>query len=440
MLMMTNRSCVCFLSILLAAAYAGRVPAQDLAITNARIYTAPHADPISNGSILVRDGHIVAVGSTRTVRIPEDAPRIDADGAVVTAGFWNSHVHTIPLPLREGSSRPVHELEASLAQFFTRWGFTTVFDIGSVPAGNSASLRGRIGSGELKGPALLTADVPFFPQDSTPVYVRELFEALGVDAEVSTDEEARERARHQLHAGADGVKLFIGAIVGGPQGVVLMDADIATAIVDEAHQANAPAFAHPTSLKGIELALESGVDVLSHTAPEAGPWPEALAARLVREDMAITPTLMLFEIEVRKEGAPQAVADQVVAIAQQQLKAFHDAGGQVLFGTDVGYIDDPDTTREFELMAASGLAWEDVLASLTTNPSRRFGQSGRKGRIAVGMDADLVILAADPARDIRAFADVSYTIKDGRVIYQADDVDAAPAAHAPATGSAGGAH
>ena len=62
------------------------------------------------------------------------------------------------------------------------------------------------------------------------------------------------------------------------------------------------------------------------------------------------------------------------------------------FGTDVGYIDVADPRREFELMAAAGLDWRAILASLTTQPAQRFGFADDKGRVAAGMDADLVVL------------------------------------------------
>ena len=85
-----------------------------------------------------------------------------------------------------------------------------------------------------------------------------------------------------------------------------------------------------------------------------------------------------------------------------QLRAFWRAGGTVLFGTDVGYVLDYGTAEEFGLMARAGLGFPDILASLTTNPARRFGLERTAGRIAPGMEADLVVLEGDPARDIGA--------------------------------------
>ena len=103
--------------------------------------------------------------------------------------------------------------------------------------------------------------------------------------------------------------------------------------------------------------------------------------------------------------------------AARQLQAFSQAGGQVLFGTDVGYIDQFDTSEEFKWMSRAGMSFQAILASLTTNPAQRFGYSTHSGRIAKGFDADFVVLSADPAQSTSAFSKVRYTIRGGEVIY-----------------------
>ena len=75
------------------------------------------------------------------------------------------------------------------------------------------------------------------------------------------------------------------------------------------------------------------------------------------------------------------------------------------------------TDDEYVLMARAGLSRKQLLASLTTAPAERFGESARRGRAAAGMDADLVVLAGDPLDDVRNFARVRYTIRAGRVIH-----------------------
>lgn len=84
-------------------------------------------------------------------------------------------------------------------------------------------------------------------------------------------------------------------------------------------------------------------------------------------------------------------------------------GGEVLFGTDVGYMTDADPADEYELMAKAGPTPMQVLASLTSPPASRWKDSDRRGRVAPGMDADLVVLDADPTVDARNFAKVRCT-------------------------------
>jgi imidazolonepropionase-like amidohydrolase len=52
-------------------------------------------------------------------------------------------------------------------------------------------------------------------------------------------------------------------------------------------------------------------------------------------------------------------------------------------------------------------------------PAQRFGFAKQKGRLAQGMDADIVVLKADPAKDVTAFAKVRMTIRRGRTLYDA---------------------
>jgi imidazolonepropionase-like amidohydrolase len=101
-----------------------------------------------------------------------------------------------------------------------------------------------------------------------------------------------------------------------------------------------------------------------------------------------------------------------------EVRSCFKIGGQILFGTDVGYLSDPDPTQEYELLARAGLTWRDILSSLTTNPAMRFRESRRRGQLATGLDADLVVVGRDPAADVRAFTDVAYTVRGGDVIYR----------------------
>lgn len=390
------------------------VVAEPLTITGATVYQAPDAPVLTDTTLVMQDGVIVALGPSEQIA-PAPGVVIDGTGLVVVAGFWNSHVHLLLPSMMLPAAENAEAISEDLREMFTRWGFTTLFDIGSLP-GAALDLRLRIEAGEVEGPHILTVDAPFFPDRGTPIYLRELLAGLPT-LETGSPEQAAERARSQLADGADGVKLFAGAIVGGEIGVLPMSIEAATAVVTEAHRHDKPAFAHPSNQEGIEVALASGVDILAHTTPDDGQrWTPELVSRLLSHDIALIPTLMLWRLESEAAGLDETEIVRTTELAQQQLGGFSAAGGDILFGTDIGYISAADPTEEYRLMQEAGLSLAQILASLTTTPAARFGAE-RKGRIEVGMDVDLTVLARDPLHDITALGDVVYTLRAGRVVF-----------------------
>jgi imidazolonepropionase-like amidohydrolase len=114
---------------------------------------------------------------------------------------------------------------------------------------------------------------------------------------------------------------------------------------------------------------------------------------------------------------PVVAIQRTQASAEAQVRAFVEAGGQLIFGTDVGYMTDYDPTDEYVLLQRAGLGFSAILATLTTAPAKRFRGGAGAGVIAGGSPADLVVLDGDPAVEIRTLARVRYTIRGGQVIY-----------------------
>ena len=392
--------------------------AADLALIHARVYPSPTDPPLEDGTILVHAGRIKGVGPSARIKLPRfsrDVTILDCKGLVVTAGFWNSHVHILTPGLLHAEAQSSDQISSQLEQMLTRWGFTTVFDAASVLA-NTNNIRRRIAAGEIRGPRILTVGEPFYPNRGTPIYVKGFLEENHIpSAEVQSAPQAVERVRQQIQDGADGIKIFAGAITA--EGVLPMPVDLAKAIASEAHRAGKPVFAHPSNAEGLEVAIHSGVDVLAHTAPMSGDWTPGFAGRLKAANMALIPTLTLFDVEAKKAGVSSEENEMWIRQAVQELKAYSDAGGEILFGTDVGYTDHFDTAEEFTLMSRAGMSFQQILASLTTNPATRFGYLSHSGRVAKGMDADLVVLEGDPAKEITAFSKVHQVVRDGKLIY-----------------------
>src|SRR3546814_13217423 len=98
-----------------------------------------------------------------------------------------------------------------------------------------------------------------------------------------------------------------------------------------------------------------------------------------------------------------------------------DLGGEIWFGTDVGYIDDYDPALEFALLRRAGLSFDQILAALTTAPASRLPGGDARGRVESGMIADLVVLGGDPARDPEAWTQVRYVFRDGRRAFRSEE-------------------
>jgi imidazolonepropionase-like amidohydrolase len=152
--------------------------------------------------------------------------------------------------------------------------------------------------------------------------------------------------------------------------------------------------------------------------PDPSVWPAALVQRMVAQHVSVVPTLQLWGYELAKAHAPHDVSERIIKTAEVQLAAFLAAGGQVLFGTDAGYMTDHDPTEEYVRMAEAGLTPMQILASLTTAPAARWNASERRGRIADHLAADLVVLDGDPAADVTRFAQVRCAIRAGKTVYR----------------------
>ena len=400
------RLAFCFFILIGAAGASAPANAQTLALVGGKVYASPDAAPLPDAVIVASNGVIAAIGSHSDVQIPSDARVIDCTGKTVVAGFWNSHVHFTQAAWNNAGSAPAAPMAEHMQAMLTRWGFTTVWDLGS-DARNTMPLRRRVDSGEVPGPAIHLAG-SIFPRDGHPAYLPAEMKL----PEAATPDDAAQLARAYMGFGLDGMKLFTGSFKGAGKPVVNMDPAIAKAAVDVAHAAGKPVFAHPQNMAGVDAVIAAGVDIMAHTvAGEPVYSPEQLA-RFKQQGIALVPTLSLFS---KLPVAPE-IAARLVATTVNQVKAFSDNGGPVLFGTDIGFTTYYDTTLEYELMHRA-LSERQILASLTTNPAQYF-KAAKKGRVEKGFDADVVVLDGDPTADVKNLANVAYTIRAGRVIYQ----------------------
>ena len=317
-----------------------------------------------------------------SLELPPDVEKLDCSGLTITAGFHNHHVHFFERKWANAATIPAPELALQLRETFLRFGFTTVFDLGS-DAANTRIIRERIESGEVDGPRIFTTGPGLVPKGMMPPDV--VLNLMGVMKfpfpEIASPADAIAAVRRLVDDGVDAIKLFS------------LPEDAVAAAVEEAHRADKRVFMHPNATSDVAIALRNGVDVIAHTTPSTGSWSELP----ITPHAALTPTLALRHFFMRHDRA--SAQERMVADAINQLHTWIDKGGTVLFGTDLGAVD-PDPALEYQLMREAGMNTAAILAALTAGAPP-----------APGATADLVAFDGDPAN-------VRYTIRNGRVVYR----------------------
>jgi len=385
-----------------------QLPHGTIAVRNATIYISPDKPPLTNATLVARDGRIVAVGTD--IANPPDAQLLPCSNCTITAGFWNSHVHFTQPKWSNAAWQGRDKLNAQLADMLTSRGFTTVVDLGSNPL-DTISLRRRIETADLNGPFIYTAGPALYPDNGIPFYIRDNSPKwlLKLMDQPATPEEAAHDAERNIRRGTDVLKLFTGSYITRGH-IKPMREDIARAAASVAHQHNQVVFAHPSNLEGVRVALASGVDVLAHAPDTTDGIDDALIAEIARK-ATMAPTLKMFATTVTTKPS---YLDPIYDV----VRKFHQDGGNLIFGTDVGYMTDYTTTDEFTALQKCGLNSTDILRMLTTAPAARLGASTDKGTLEPGKLADFVILASDPATYPTAFSKVQTTVRSGKIIWQ----------------------
>jgi len=386
----------------------------NVALLGGTIYVSPTEEPIRDGVVLIESGKIAAVGSRASLAVPQSAQWLDCSGLTIAAGFWNSHVHFFERKWANAAAIPAPELGRQLQDMFTRYGFTSVFDTGSMWE-NTRRIRDRIELGEVPGPRIRSTGEALVPPGAMPPdLVLSMMGSMKFPApEIADAAQATAAAKKLLDEGVDGIKLFASS----PRGAPLAESAIQAA-VNEAHRSGKPVFVHPNSGADVLTAVRGGVDIIAHTTPGSGAWDETVLRAMKERRVALTPTLTLWSYYMRHDRI--STQEKSVNTAIGQLRAWIATGGTVLFGTDAGAVD-YDPSEEYALMTEAGMSFRQILASLTTAPAERFGESKELGRIAAGYQADLVVLKDDPSKNIRGLAAVRYTLRGGKIVYRASE-------------------
>ncbi|HXM43399.1 MAG TPA: amidohydrolase family protein [Bryobacteraceae bacterium] len=182
---------------------------------------------------------------------------------------------------------------------------------------------------------------------------------------------------------------------GGPGFTILRPGD-PDSVPDRARRDGTPLFGDVFSLRDARTMVDRGVTGFLHTIRDTEAIDPAFIARL--RDLRIVFVPMLTE-----ERDPAQLA-----IAKRNTKRLADGGVSIAVGSN------GDMQREMDLMVASGLAPADVLVAATRDSAAALHESDRRGTIEPGKRANLLLLFANPAEDIRNLRKIDRVMQDGQ--------------------------
>src|SRR5690606_32599687 len=316
----------------------------------------------------------------------------------------------------------VHAFTPQMLEQALMFGVTTVFDM-FTDEGFAAQMREEQAAGE----ANYRADMLSAGTLATVAGGHGTQFGLDIDT-LEGPEGAEQWVADRIAAGADYIKVII---EGGEEmdlDLDTLDRETVTAIIEAAHAEDMMVVTHVQTLEAAQMAIEAGTDGLAHMFSDALPSQE-LIDQMVAQDVFVIPTLAVFQsIGVDDPVDTSLMDDERIAPyltptdlqslqnpyhryetlsyanARDGVAQMHEAGVPILAGTDApnpGTAFGASMHRELVLLTEAGLTPAEALAAATSVNAETFGLDDR-GRIALGMRADLLLVEGDPTQDIEA--------------------------------------
>ena len=381
-----------------------------------RAFDGEHVLP--DGALVLVEGDAILAVESRTTPAPADCPVTDLPGATLLPGLIDAHVHLCgdsgPRALDQLPELSDEELDAIIAESLASQlavGVTAVRDLGD--ARWAVTDRHRT---HPAGPTVVASGPPVTSPGG---------HCAGMGGEVAGVEGMRHAVRERVAHGVDVIKIMTsggGMTAGTDVTLCQFSLEEVQALVDEAHHAGLPVTAHAHAVTAVELSLAAGVDGIEHCScitKDGIEMSPRLAAAIAAAGIPICPTVgkKLDAVPPPQILAMMARLGVTYEARLAQVGDMHRAGVALIAGADSGINPAkphgllPESITD---MVTAGLSPGEALAAATSLAAAACGLGGRTGRLAAGLDADLVAVGGDPLTDIRAVRDVRLVVSRGR--------------------------
>ncbi len=430
-------------AVLLLAGCGGGAPPGSSGITalvGATVIDVAAGNSIEDAVVLVQDGRVLALGRASDLKVPSGSVIDTLRGRWIIPGLIDVHTHLQPWGM-------------SLA---LRWGVTAVRDLHS---GRHLADTLHAMSSDGRGPRLFSAVVML--DGRPPTYPDAISLDQPGDAAVAVDSLAAWEASWVKTYTRVTPPLLEAVLTAARQHGLPVAAHLGLTDARTAARLGVASIEHLTGIP--EAAGDSLALFAAHRRGFFAGWTafekawigadpaalDAVARDLAATGVILVPTLGLHEIFARLDdssvyhravlvGVPDSArsnwnvpgmiaragwhagdfADFRIARSTQDLlvRRFAAVGGRIATGTDASnqlLVPGGGIHEEMELLVAAGLSPLEALRAATLNGAALLGADSL-GQLRVGSPADLVVLSADPLREITATRRIERVMLGGR--------------------------
>jgi imidazolonepropionase-like amidohydrolase len=375
-----------------------------LVLTHANIIDGESREPIRDATVIIRRGRIEQIVAGTVEALPS-ATVVDLRGRWVLPGFIDAHVHIGTM---------------AAARTALRSGVTTARSLG-VSHFADVGLRELHRAGIADIPDIIAAGYHVRPRPADEFFLD--FPALSdLMSGVTGPENVRRMVRALIERGVDTIKIMATERAGlpetDPRKRVYSEEDLVAA-VEEARRLGRTVAAHAHGDEGARAAVRAGVRTIEH-----GTYLSAETLALMRErDTCLVPTIATV-IDLTDPGGDYdnpllAVRGRAMLprVRETTARAWK-MGVRIIAGTDTGY--GPASIRrmphEVIELAALGIPPREAIRAATSVAAACLGVDQRTGTVRPGLEADLIVVDADPLADITALQDILMVINDGVIV------------------------